>query len=67
MKTLFINRRTFNIGTAAAITALTSFPTFASSKLKVAGIYTQPIQQKWDARLHLALDARDDIEYVFSE
>ena len=67
MKTLFINRRTFNIGTAAAITALTSFPTLASSKLKVAGIYTQPIQQKWDARLHLALDARDDIEYVYSE
>lgn len=27
----------------------------AAEKLKVAGIYTQPIQQKWDARLHLAL------------
>ncbi len=37
---------------------------------KVAGIYTQPIQQKWDARLHLALQnakARGDIDYVFSE
>ncbi len=41
-----------------------------AAKIKVAGIYTQPIQQKWDARLHLALVAakdRGDIEYVFSE
>ena len=39
-------------------------------KLKVAGIYTQPIQQKWDARLHEALSNaqdRGEIEYVFSE
>ena len=39
-------------------------------KIKVAGIYTQPIQQKWDARLHLALVAAQKagkIEYVFSE
>ena len=38
--------------------------------IKVAGIYTQPIQQKWDARLHQALsnaEQRGDIEYVFSE
>lgn len=42
----------------------------AAETIKVAGIYTQPIQQKWDARLHLALQrAADDgrIEYVFSE
>lgn len=42
----------------------------AEGKIKVAGIYTQPIQQKWDARLHLALDkAKKEgrIEYVFSE
>ncbi|KLN59240.1 ABC transporter substrate-binding protein [Kiloniella spongiae] len=38
--------------------------------IKVAGIYTQPIQQKWDARLHEALVAAKEageIEYVFSE
>ncbi len=42
----------------------------SAEALKVAGIYTQPIQQKWDARLHLALQkakARGDIDYVFSE
>ena len=26
-----------------------------ADKIKVAGVYTQPLQQKWDARLHLAL------------
>ncbi len=41
-----------------------------ADKIKVAGIYTQPIQQKWDARLHLALtnaQERGEIDYVFSE
>ncbi|MFT5706146.1 MAG: basic membrane protein A [Oceanospirillaceae bacterium] len=42
----------------------------AAETIKVAGIYTQPIQQKWDARLHTALlkaQKAGDIEYVFSE
>ncbi len=41
-----------------------------AAKIKVAGIYTQPIQQKWDACLHkalLALSEKGEIEYVFSE
>lgn len=41
-----------------------------AEKIKVAGIYTQPIQQKWDACLHKALlklaDA-GEVEYVYSE
>ena len=43
---------------------------FAGSLIKVAGIYTQPIQQKWDACLHKALQKAADageIEYVYSE
>ena len=70
MPKLFINRREFTVGTAAMVTALSSLPVAAVSKLKVAGIYTVPIQQKWVARLHLALDAaakRGEIEYVYSE
>ena len=70
MPKLLINRREFTVGTAALVTALSSLPATAGSKIKVAGIYTQPIQQKWDARLHLALDASanaGEIEYVFSE
>jgi len=41
-----------------------------AEKITVAGIYTQPIQQKWDARLHLALQAAADageINYKYSE
>lgn len=41
-----------------------------AEKIKVAGIYTQPIQQKWDACLHKALEkiaATGEIEYVYSE
>ena len=71
MKKNMISRRTFNTGIAAgAIFSLGNLRAYAGQKIKVAGIYTQPIQQKWDARLHLALDAaakRGEIEYVFSE
>ena len=63
-------RRTFVAGLAATSVAAGVSPVFGSDKIKVAGIYTQPIQQKWDARLHLALDAaanRGDIDYSYSE
>ena len=62
--------RTFVAGLAATSVAAGVSPVFGSNKIKVAGIYTQPIQQKWDARLHLALDAaanRGDIDYSYSE
>tara|TARA_B100000963_G_scaffold354859_1_gene372099 strand:+ start:328 stop:1416 length:1089 start_codon:yes stop_codon:yes gene_type:complete len=65
-----LKRRTFVAGMAATSVYLGSSRAFGSSKIKVAGIYTQPIQQKWDARLHLALDAaasRGDIDYSYSE
>ena len=55
---------------AAAALALVAAPAFAQDTIKVAGIYTQPIQQKWDARLHLALQGLEDageIEYEYSE
>ncbi len=65
-----ISRRHFvQIGSALAASALLPATAFAAP-VKVAGIYTQPIQQKWDARLHLALDAAakaGTIEYKFSE
>ena len=67
---LKLPRRQFISGVAGTAVAFGALPAFGSSKIKVAGIYTQPIQQKWDARLHLALDAaakRGDIDYSFSE
>ena len=54
---LRLPRRQFISGVAGTALAFGALPAFGSSKIKVAGIYTQPIQQKWDARLHLALDA----------
>jgi len=53
-----------------AVAAMLSFNAAAAEKIKVAGIYTQPLQQKWDARLHLALQKAADageIDYVYSE
>jgi basic membrane lipoprotein Med (substrate-binding protein (PBP1-ABC) superfamily) len=42
----------------------------AAEKLKVAAIYTLPVEQQWISRIHKALNTaaeRGDIEYVFSE
>ena len=45
-------------------------PALAQEKLKVAAIYTVPVEQQWVSRIHKALEAakdRGEIEYVFSE
>ncbi len=42
----------------------------AAEKVKVAAIYTLPVEQQWISRIHKALNSaaeRGDIEYVFSE
>jgi len=42
----------------------------AAQKVKVAAIYTLPVEQQWISRIHKALNAvanRGDIDYVFSE
>ncbi|PWW02085.1 nucleoside-binding protein [Hoeflea marina] len=61
---------------AAAGAALLALPGFLTSvraqgaKLKVAAIYTVPVEQQWVSRIHKAANAaveRGDIEYVYSE
>lgn len=56
---------------AAASMALGfAVPAFAQSKLKVAAIYTVPVEQQWVSRIDKALKAaaaRGEVEYVFSE
>ena len=45
-------------------------PALAQAKLKVAAIYTVPVEQQWVSRIDKALKAavaRGEIEYVFSE
>src|SRR5690349_15712942 len=42
----------------------------AEAKVKVAGIYTVPIEQQWVSRIHKALKAaeeRGEVEYVWAE
>ena len=56
---------------AAAATAMTMISGIAAADgLKVAAIYTLPVEQQWISRIHKALNAaadRGDIEYTFSE
>ncbi|MEZ5651608.1 MAG: BMP family protein [Burkholderiaceae bacterium] len=73
--------RRFSFGSRRrALTALIAVPALglglagqpaqAADALKVAAIYTVPVEQQWVSRIHKALNAavkRGDIEYVFSE
>ena len=55
---------------AAAVLAASASPAFAQAKMKVAAIYTVPVEQQWVSRIDKALKAavaRGEIEYVFSE
>jgi basic membrane lipoprotein Med (substrate-binding protein (PBP1-ABC) superfamily) len=64
-----LSRRT-TLGVALATLAAASHPAFAQAKLKVAAIYTVPVEQQWVSRIDKALKAavaRGEIEYVFSE
>ena len=52
----------------AAITAMP--PALAQNRIKVAAVYTVPVEQQWVSRIHKALNAakdRGEIDYVFSE
>lgn len=67
-----MNARTRRL--AAAVMVMTAILWGAGAamagKIKVAGVYSLPVQQKWISRLHTALtNARDagEIDYVFSE
>lgn len=69
-----ISRRRLIKSTAAGA-AILAMPgiigrAIAQSALKVAAIYTVPVEQQWVSRIHKAANAavgRGDIEYVFSE
>ena len=55
--------------TAAALAAGAG-AVHAQNKLKVAAVYTVPVEQQWVSRIHKALNAakdRGEIEYMFSE
>ena len=67
-----LSRRGFMATTAATVlvTATLGTPALAADPVKVAGIYTVPVEQQWVSRIHKAAMAakdRGDIEYVYSE
>lgn len=61
------------LGFAAALAgaaALMPKRAWAADPIKVAGIYTVPVEQQWVSRIHLAAEtaqARGDIAYTFTE
>ncbi|HEX6017864.1 MAG TPA: BMP family protein [Burkholderiaceae bacterium] len=64
-----IRRSTLLLGAAAVLATLVG-PAFAQAKLKVAAIYTVPVEQQWVSRIDKAMKAavaRGEAEYVFSE
>ncbi|WP_037313004.1 BMP family protein [Ruegeria halocynthiae] len=64
-----VTRRVMLAAVAAAST-LFSAGVAAAETVKVAAIYTLPVEQQWISRIHQALNTaaeRGDIEYVFSE
>ena len=69
---MFLNkltRRCMIAGVAIAATLGTAGMA-AAEAIKVAAIYTLPVEQQWISRIHIALNAaaaRGDIEYTFSE
>ena len=63
-------RRDALLGALAAAALAATLPVQAQTKLKVAAIYTVPVEQQWVSRIDKALKAavaRGEIEYVFSE
>lgn len=66
---LSVVRRQVLGGALAAMAALAA-PVAAAEPIKVAAIYTVPVEQQWVSRIHKALEAakaRGEITYVFSE
>lgn len=67
-----INRRRFLATTATTALVATAFGSavLAAEPIKVAGVYTVPVEQQWVSRIHKAATAaqeRGDIAYVYSE
>jgi len=71
---MLLSRRNVLLATGgiAAVSALGTLPrrVLAADKVKVAAIYTVPVEQQWVSRIHKAANTaveRGDIEYTFSE
>lgn len=69
-RTSISRRSMLQAGTVLALAGALPTRLFAQQPIKVAAVYTVPVEQQWVSRIHkaaLAAKARGDIEYVFSE
>ena len=65
-----LNRRHFMATTAVTSLMLGAGRAMAAEPIKMAGIYTVPVEQQWVGRIHeaaLAAQDRGDVEYSYSE
>ena len=70
MRPIHTISRRLVLAAAAAFGLLATVGVAAAEKVKVAAIYTLPVEQQWISRIHKALNTaaeRGDIEYTFSE
>jgi basic membrane protein A and related proteins len=70
MTKMKMGRRAFVSALALGTALVFSGASLAQDALKVAAVWTVPVEQQWASRLHNALVAaqeRGDIEYVYSE
>ena len=66
----YSRRAVLGITLASVVCAFGAGFAQAAEKIKVAAIYTVPVEQQWVSRIHKALNAakaRGEIDYVFSE
>lgn len=66
----YFNRRHFMATTAATSLMFYASAAIAAEPIKMAGIYTVPVEQQWVSRIHKAAQTaqdRGDIVYTFSE
>ena len=70
MKLMYLVSKARMIIAAVAFGLILSPAIAVASTIKVAGIFTLPVEQQWISRIHIALSAaekRGEIEYVYSE
>ena len=70
MKIQFSYTRRIILAFTASIGVLMSVGAAVADKVKVAAVYTLPVEQQWISRIHKALnaaDARGEVDYTFSE
>ena len=69
-RTLLNRLASLALAASLAPALMGALPAQAQAKIKVAAIYTVPVEQQWVSRIHKALNAakaRGEIDYVFSE